>query len=123
MASLMITSGEQAGTHFRVAKRPLAGGRDPSRDIQIVDPKVSRKHFQIRQDGDDHVIIELKSLNGVHVNGSRINGQQVLKDGDDICVGDTTMTFYAVDAPDRTDAVQRYKRADRHMREDQTLNE
>ncbi len=123
MASLMITSGEQTGTHFRLAKRPLAGGRDPSRDIQVVDPKVSRRHFQIRQEGDDHVIIELKSLNGVHVNGSRINGQQVLKDGDDICVGDTAMTFYAADVPDRTDAVQKYKQADRHVREDRTIND
>ncbi len=123
MASLMITSGEQAGTHFRLAKRPLTGGRDPSRDIQIVDPKVSRKHFHIRQEGDDHVIIELKSLNGVHVNGSRINGEQVLKDGDNIWVGDTTMTFYVADAPDKTDAVQKYKQADRHVREDRTLNE
>ncbi|MBN2563157.1 MAG: FHA domain-containing protein [Phycisphaerae bacterium] len=122
MASLVILSGDQAGTQFVLANRPLAGGRDPSRDIQIVDPKVSRRHFQIRKAGSYHVILELRSLNGVYVNGERIKGEQILVDGDQISVGDTVLAYYVSDDPDKTNAVNRYKQADRHVREDRTLN-
>ena len=121
MASLVITNGDQAGTHFRIANRPLTGGRDPARDIQIVDPKVSRKHFQIRKQDDDYVVAEFKSLNGVQVNGTKIEGQQVLKDGDQIQIGDALLTFYVADDPEKTDALNKFKLADRHVREDRTV--
>ena len=121
MASLVITNGDQAGTYFRIANRPLTGGRDPARDIQIVDPKVSRKHFQIRKQDDDYVVAEFKSLNGVQVNGTKIEGQQVLKDGDQIQIGDALLTFYVADDPEKTDALNKFKLADRHVREDRTI--
>ena len=122
MASLVITNGDQAGTYFRIANRPLTGGRDPARDIQIVDPKVSRKHFQIRKQDDDYIVAEFKSLNGVQVNGTKIEGQQVLKDGDQIQIGDAHLTFYVVDDPEKTNALNKFKLADRHVRDDRTIS-
>jgi hypothetical protein len=59
-----------------VKHRPLAGGRDPAQEIQLVDPEVSRRHFLIRMEGDDHVITELKAANGVYVNGAKGQGTQ-----------------------------------------------
>lgn len=121
MAALIITNGEQAGTYFPLANRPLTAGRDPARDIQIMDPKVSRKHFQIRKDEDKYAILEFKSTNGVYVNGTKIEGEQFLQDGDRIQIGDTVLGFCLVDDPDRTNALNKFKRADRHAREDRTI--
>jgi pSer/pThr/pTyr-binding forkhead associated (FHA) protein len=121
MAALVIINGEQAGSYFQIANRPLTAGRDPARDIQIVDPKVSRKHFQVRKDEETYTIIEFKTTNGVYVNGTKVEGEQVLNDGDQIQIGDTVLGFSLSDDPDRTNALNRFKRADRQVREDRTL--
>ena len=123
MACLVIVSGEQAGTYFQLTKRTLTGGRDPAREIQIVDAKVSRKHFQIRYGEDHHLVVELQSLNGVEVNGAGIDGEQVLHDGDEIIVGSTMLQFYEDDNPDRTNAVNVYRQRDRRLREDRTITD
>ena len=123
MASLVVTSGDKTGTYFQLANRPLSAGRDPARDIQIIDPKVSRKHFLIRRDGDDYVRVAFQSLNGVIVNGDQVEGQVVLADHDKIQVGDTTLRFRATDDPDRTNALEKYKVADRRARKDQTIDD
>ena len=116
MASLVVTSGDKVGTSFQLANRPLSAGRDPARDIQIIDPKVSRKHFLIRRDGDDYLLVPFESLNGVIVNGDKIEDPVVLADRDKIQVGDTTLRFRAADDPDRTNALEEYKVADRRAR-------
>src|SRR5258705_6315120 len=60
MASLTITEspGGQAGKQFVLKHRPIAGGRHPSQEIQLLDAEVSRRHFLIRAEGDDHIITE-----------------------------------------------------------------
>ncbi len=121
MACLIITKGEQEGKHYQLAKRTVACGRDPAREIQITDPKVSRKHFLIRQDDDRHVVLETNAKNGISVNGQRCE-EAVLEDGDEIGVGDTILTYFLADDPDRTDAIRQYRAGDRQFREDQTLS-
>jgi len=120
MACVVIVSGEPQGNYFHLTKRPLTGGRDPATDIQIIDPKVSRKHFQVALESDGYVIRELRSRNGVFVNGARIQGDHRLRDQDQIRVGGTMLAFYEKDQPDRTDALLKHKRADRPLREDRT---
>ena len=123
MANLLITSGEQAGKHFPLANRTLSAGRDSARDIQILDPKVSRKHFLISRSGDNYALAPVKSLNGVFVNGTEIADEVVLQDRDKIAVGDTTLRFRVGDDPDRTNALDAYKVADRSAREDRTIDD
>ena len=123
MACLVITSGEQSGKYFPLAKRPLTAGRDPARDIQLLDSKVSRKHFQVRCQDDGYVIREMRSKNGVLINGARVEDEHKLADGDQIQAGDTTLVFYEKDDPDRTNALNQYKQAGRPFREDMTLPE
>ncbi len=123
MASLVITSGEQAGAYFPLTNRPLSAGRDPARDIQIIDPKVSRKHFMVRKDGETYVLVPFKSLNGVDINGTVIEKEAILQDLDKITVGDTTLQFQAVDETDRTSALDKYKRATPDLREERTIYE
>lgn len=122
MASLVITGGRQAGDYYPLKNRTLTGGRDPARDIQIVDHKVSRRHFQIHREDQGYVILELRSKNGVYVNGARVK-EKLLHDGDQIQVGDTVLTFYEGEVPDHSDALNKYKQATRETREEQTFLE
>jgi len=68
-------------------------GREPSNDIVLSgDARVSRYHAEIVRDGSGFVIRDLGSRNGTLVNGSRISRHR-LKNGDEIQVGYTRMTF------------------------------
>ena len=110
MASLNIIQGPQTGTHFELARRPLSVGRDPSRDIQILDPKVSRKHAIIRYEGDNHVIVVSSAKNGIKINGSEIDDHATLNEGDEIRLGDTVLQFTELGAY-KGDAVHELKAA------------
>lgn len=122
MACLMVSTGAQAGKYYQLTKRPMAGGRDPAVELQITDRKVSRRHFVIRLIDDHYLIRELRSRNGVLVNGERIDGEHPLDDQDQIKIGDTELTFFETDDPDRTDAVQEPRQGSRDLREDGTIN-
>ncbi len=50
---------------------PLAVGRDGSADVKIDDQSLSRRHFQIRRQGDHFLIEDLGSQNGTWVDGIR----------------------------------------------------
>jgi len=123
MASLVITTSpvDQQGKLYRLSRRTLAGGRDPSREIQITDPKVSRKHFLLRAEGEGHMIVETKAKNGILVNGNPIEEQHLLADGDEIQVGETVLTYYVEDRDDQTNALNQYRAAQREFREDRTI--
>jgi pSer/pThr/pTyr-binding forkhead associated (FHA) protein len=112
MAYLIIQSGKQKGQAFKLDKCPLSAGREVTRDIQVVDPKVSRKHFIVDQDKsagpDTYTIVAVSQTNGVHVNGTRIDAATRLANGDYIRVGDTEIVFVASD-PARIDALKRFR--------------
>ncbi len=121
MACLLIVTGRQAGTYFPLAARTLSIGRDPGRDIQIRDPKVSRRHFLIRHDIAGYVLFEARSKNGVFVNDVRAS-EHLLADGDRIRAGDTVLVFHEADEPQRGDGFMEYRRATTEFREGRTLS-
>lgn len=121
MPCLIVTTGQQVGKHFDLAKRPLSIGRDPSRDIQIIDPKVSRKHAMVRLEDDGYQISSIKALNGVMVNGKMIDGDQLLHDGDEIVLGETVLRFSVSSDANHTNALHHRKIADRAVRDNQTI--
>lgn len=123
MACIEIIAGENAGKYYQLTKRTLTAGRDPAREIQLTDAKVSRKHFQIRCADGDYYLVHLKSLNGVYLNGTKITEETKLEDGAEIVAGQTTLRFHKSDNPARTDAVQKYRQGDRKLREDRTLSD
>lgn len=69
-------------------------GRSPSNDIVIKEPKVSRQHAAINRIDDNYVIVDLKSSNGVYVNGRKVE-EVVLEDGDEIAIGNTKLIFHS----------------------------
>jgi FhaA, N-terminal domain/FHA domain len=68
-------------------------GRGRASDIVLSDPNVSRQHAEIRPRGGSWVITDLGSTNGSQLNGRRLEGSEVLRPGDEIELGASTMTF------------------------------
>jgi predicted nucleic acid-binding Zn-ribbon protein len=70
-------------------------GRSLAADVRFDDPTVSRRHALIVRQPDGVRVLDDRSLNGVFVNGARIEGK-VLKDGDEIIVGRYRLSFSSV---------------------------
>ena len=70
-------------------------GRSLAADVRFDDPTVSRRHALIVRHPDGVRLLDDRSLNGVFVNGERIEGR-VLKHGDEIVVGRYRLGFLAV---------------------------
>ena len=58
-------------------------GRLPECAVPLSDPQVSRHHAEVRPDHDGYRVVDLGSMNGTLVNGTRIS-EHVLRDGDEI---------------------------------------
>jgi predicted nucleic acid-binding Zn-ribbon protein len=72
-------------------------GRSMAADVRLDDPTVSRRHALIVRHPDGVRVLDDRSLNGVFVNGSRIDGRP-LNDGDEIIVGRYRLGFVRVGA-------------------------
>jgi DNA-directed RNA polymerase subunit RPC12/RpoP len=77
-------------------------GRSLAADVRFDDPTVSRRHALIVRQADGVRVLDDRSLNGVFVNGERVEWR-VLQDGDEILVGRYRLQFLvgepAADAP------------------------
>jgi pSer/pThr/pTyr-binding forkhead associated (FHA) protein len=67
-------------------------GRSLAADVRFDDATVSRRHALIVHQADGTRVLDDRSLNGVYVNGRRVEWSP-LKDGDQIVVGRHTLFF------------------------------
>src|SRR4051812_43756514 len=67
-------------------------GRSLSADVRFDDPTVSRRHAMLHADGETVRILDDRSLNGVFVNGERVDMQE-LSDGDELTIGRFKLYF------------------------------
>ncbi len=74
---------------FQFAKDIIWVGRDPICDIVIEasDVMVSRRHAEVRKNGDDFIIRDNQTFNGTLVNEQRISSATPLYNGDKIRLG------------------------------------
>ncbi len=72
-------------------------GRSLAADVRFDDPTVSRRHALIVRHPDGVRVLDDRSLNGVFVNGERVDGK-ALQDGDEIVVGRYRLAFVSVPA-------------------------
>jgi hypothetical protein len=70
-------------------------GRSLAADVRFDDPTVSRRHALIVRHADGVRLLDDRSLNGVFVNGARVDGK-TLQDGDEIIVGRYRLAFISV---------------------------
>ena len=67
-------------------------GRSRECDVVVDDPNISRRHAEVRRDGQGWAVVDLGSTNGIKVNGRRVD-QAPLEPGDRITFGLTELTF------------------------------
>ncbi|MGZ4359157.1 MAG: FhaA domain-containing protein [Gaiellaceae bacterium] len=77
---------------YPLDKPLLVIGRSSECDIQLADPNVSRRHAEIRQEGDSYLLLDLGSTNGSELNGQRVKRGH-LEPGDRILIGQTELVF------------------------------
>jgi hypothetical protein len=70
-------------------------GRSLAADVRFDDPTVSRRHALVVRQADGVRVLDDRSLNGVFVNGARIEWK-VLQDGDEILVGRYRLRFLSI---------------------------
>jgi hypothetical protein len=80
------------GRTHEVDSQRVVIGRSRECDIQIGDPNASRRHAELRRDGETFSIVDLGSTNGLDVNGRRTQRTK-LADGDRITIGTTDLVF------------------------------
>ncbi|MGW3916412.1 FHA domain-containing protein [Streptomyces sp. NPDC005070] len=66
---------------------PLRIGRDPASGLRLNHETVSRVHAELRRQDGVWVLRDLGSTNGTTVNGRRVIGASVVKDGDQVGFG------------------------------------
>jgi hypothetical protein len=88
MPILQITKDGVLLQEFEIQAERVTIGRDPENDIRLGDLTVSRRHGQLkRKAGGRYFIENLKSRNGIRLNGHKISQPTALTDGDQLKVG------------------------------------
>lgn len=90
---VVVLTGPTAGSAVSVRPAGLRIGRMPDNDLVITGEKVSRHHAEVRSVDGGFQVLDLRSTNGVQVNGRRIDAEQELQDGDVLRVGGVEMRF------------------------------
>lgn len=77
------------------ARDPLSVGRDDECDVSIGwDERVSRLHTRLERSGGSWFVHDASfSRNGTFLNGERVDGHRLLKDGDELRFGATGVRF------------------------------
>jgi DNA-binding winged helix-turn-helix (wHTH) protein len=82
-------------------------GRDPSCEVWLDAPGVSRRHARIRITANgDATLEDSNSMNGTYVGKLKITGPTRLRDGDEIHLGSLAVTFRARAASKETERVR-----------------
>jgi pSer/pThr/pTyr-binding forkhead associated (FHA) protein len=90
--SLLVLAGPEKGQTF-LLRETTQLGRDLDNQVVLADPRISRHHAEIELKGQEFVIFDMGSPNGLFVNAMRVTGPQTLRDGDNIRLGDTVLVF------------------------------
>jgi hypothetical protein len=80
------------GREVPIDRDTMVIGRLQGSEVEVDDPGASRRHAEIRKDGDRFVLVDLGSTNGTLVNDSPV-AEQALEDGDRITIGRTVIEF------------------------------
>jgi pSer/pThr/pTyr-binding forkhead associated (FHA) protein len=91
--TLAVRAGGPPGAVFSLDHETVTIGREPAADVFLDDVTVSRNHAIITRAPGGTVLRDLGSLNGTYVNRRRIEGEEVLEDGDELQIGKFRLTF------------------------------
>ena len=85
---------EESGRHVVVAlaRECTRIGRSMAADVRFDDATVSRRHALVVSQAEGVRVLDDRSLNGVYVNGRRVEWSQ-LSNGDEVAIGRHTLYF------------------------------
>lgn len=82
------------GSRVELGANVVGIGRLADCDVVLDDPNASRRHAEVRSDGDGYLLADLGSTNGTLVNGQQVDHRR-LADGDVITIGAHHLRFEA----------------------------
>lgn len=91
------------GPHIALDKPIMLFGRHPECDVQLQSKKISRKHCVLALHGDEVLLRDLESTNGVCVNGAKVVTGSA-KPGDEVTIGTFRYKLATTEADDSGDA-------------------
>ena len=94
LADSSVSSLTWGSRQFHLTGREHVIGRDPSADISLEATIISRRHARILMSGSRATVEDLGSKNGTFVGDERIAEPRELHDGDEVRIGDFTLTFH-----------------------------
>lgn len=77
---------------FRLRAERVQIGRDPGNDVVLDEPDISLEHARIVRGGGEWRVVDLRSTNGVFINGKRVQ-QGALQYGDHVAFGPASFIF------------------------------
>src|SRR4029077_8569460 len=89
---LLGVAGPFQDTAVALSEKEISIGRDSSNDLWVPDRALSRRHCLLVNQSEQFILRDLGSKNGTLVNGVPVT-EQVLRDGDQITIGDSVLVF------------------------------
>lgn len=86
-AFLYVERGPGAGQLIEVKQGTIVVGRASVSDLRLQHPSISRRHAQVKRQGEQFFVKDLGSQNGTFVNKQRIATEVEVKPGDTIAMG------------------------------------
>ena len=87
MSKLVIFRGDNVENEIHLGGNTVRIGRDSRNDVILDDKSVTRFHAEVRAEGGSYYIVDMKSRNGVWMNGQQIKGKTPLPLGVTVTVG------------------------------------
>jgi pSer/pThr/pTyr-binding forkhead associated (FHA) protein len=84
--------------HFAFTQPTILIGREPSADIFLDNPGVSRNHARLELTGDGWQLLDLGSANGTYLEGERVD-RAILREESQVQVGKFTLKIAAAVVP------------------------
>lgn len=93
--NLTVRRGPDEGQSIPLEEDSVILGRDPTADVVISDPEVSRQHARFTRSDEGYEIQDLGSTNGTFIDGKRLEGDPVqLGPGAVITIGNNVTLVY-----------------------------
>lgn len=96
-ATFVVKRGATAGSRYLVNDDRTTIGRHPDSDIFLDDVTVSRRHAEVRREGEAVFLSDVGSLNGTYLNRTRIDTDS-LRSGDEVQIGKFKLVFLTGDS-------------------------